>query len=92
MQLSTFALTAAFVTVSFAAEAISQITDGQIQATTATTLSSEAAKSTVAAVSQITDGQIQASNSTATVAEANGAAKIGGSFAAAGLAAAALLL
>lgn len=64
MQFSTFALTAALVTVSFAAEAISQITDGQIQA----------------------------GNSTATVAEANGAARLSGSFAAAGLAAAALLL
>ena len=87
MQFTSFALAAVLVSVS-SAQAVSQITDGQIQASTSTTL----AKSTVQAVSQITDGQIQATTSTPTVAEANGAAKVAGSFAAAGFAAAALLL
>ena len=46
------------------AEAISQISDGQIQATTSTTKTSSTTKSTAAAVSQISDGQIQATTST----------------------------
>ncbi|CCE63417.1 hypothetical protein TPHA_0E03270 [Tetrapisispora phaffii CBS 4417] len=56
------------------AEAISQIGDGQIQATTKTTTS--AAKSTAAAVSQIGDGQIQATTKTTTSAAKSTAAAV----------------
>ncbi|ODQ62924.1 hypothetical protein WICANDRAFT_26623 [Wickerhamomyces anomalus NRRL Y-366-8] len=46
-------------------DAVSQIGDGQIQASTATPSSTKKAASTAQAVSQIGDGQIQASTSTA---------------------------
>ncbi|CAI4045104.1 hypothetical protein N7582_003438 [Saccharomyces uvarum] len=99
MQFSTvvsvaFVALANFVAAESAA-AVSQITDGQIQATTATTTATTAAPSTTttAAVSSSTVETVSAS-STETVSQQteNGAAKAAVGMGAGALAAAALLL
>lgn len=75
MQFSVVALSMLSAVAVKAADPISQIGDGQIQATTgqassAAAPSSSAAPSSVAAISQISDGQIQATGSSSAAAAA----------------------
>lgn len=71
-SLAVLAVSAVSVFAQSSAQAISQIGDGQIQASTAT----EEATSTAQVISQISDGQIQASTATEAPAATSSAAVI----------------